>query len=127
MGLRGLSSFLRQKGQKILNCSVFARFSTCNIHNSFDESILKVLVCPVSRKPLRYDKDKSELICDESGIAYPIVEGIPNLVPQDARIINKEDRLQSFAIFANDLVNEINGLDLGFDIGDRKLNVIICR
>ena len=33
--------------------------------------------------------------------------------------------LQSFAIFANDLVNEINGLDLGFDIGDRKLSMLL--
>lgn len=47
-------------GQKILNCSVFARFSTCNVHNSFDESILKVLVCPVSRKPLRWATEQGE-------------------------------------------------------------------
>lgn len=38
----------------------------------------------------RYDKEKNELVCKESGIAYPIVDGIPNLVPQDARIINKD-------------------------------------
>lgn len=37
----------------------------------------------------RYDKEKNELVCEESGIVYPIVDGIPNLVPQDARIINK--------------------------------------
>lgn len=45
----------------------------------------------------RYDKEKNELVCEESGIAYPIVDGIPNLVPQDARIINKDtvDRNES--------------------------------
>lgn len=45
----------------------------------------------------RYDKEKNELVCGESGIAYPIVDGIPNLVPQDARIINKDtvDRNES--------------------------------
>lgn len=45
----------------------------------------------------RYDKEKTELVCEESGIAYPIVDGIPNLVPQDARIINKDtvDRNES--------------------------------
>ncbi|KAJ8303313.1 hypothetical protein KUTeg_019709 [Tegillarca granosa] len=54
---------------------------------TFDEKVLEFLVCPLSKKPLRFDKENNELICDEIGVAYPIVNGIPNLVPQDARTI----------------------------------------
>lgn len=88
MIFRGLSTLLGH-GRNLINFPT-ARFSTSPFYNTpFDETILEVLVCPVSKKPLRYDKEKNELVCEESGIAYPIVDGIPNLVPQDARIINK--------------------------------------
>jgi uncharacterized protein YbaR (Trm112 family) len=40
--------------------------------------------CPFN---YRYDKEKGELICDEINVAYPIVNGIPNHVPQDARML----------------------------------------
>lgn len=89
MIFRGLSTLLGH-GRNLINFQN-ARFSTSLFYNTpFDETILEVLVCPVSKKPLRYDKEKNELVCEESGIAYPIVDGIPNLVPQDARIINKD-------------------------------------
>ncbi|XP_042571297.1 protein preY, mitochondrial-like isoform X1 [Cyprinus carpio] len=55
----------------------------------FDESLLEFLVCPLSRKPLRYDERSNELINEELGIAYPIIDGIPNMIPQDARMIHK--------------------------------------
>ncbi|KAL8566329.1 hypothetical protein ACOMHN_050447 [Nucella lapillus] len=53
----------------------------------FNEKTLGHLVCPLSKKDLRYDKENNELVCDEVGVAYPIVNGIPNLVPQDARML----------------------------------------
>ncbi|KAK7114425.1 UPF0434 protein Sde_1297-like [Littorina saxatilis] len=56
----------------------------------FDEKMLEHLVCPLSKKDLRYDKEKNELVCDELGVAYPIVNGIPNLVPQDARMLKND-------------------------------------
>ncbi|XP_033823879.1 protein preY, mitochondrial-like [Periophthalmus magnuspinnatus] len=55
----------------------------------FDASLLEVLVCPLSKKPLRYEAETNELINDELGIAYPVVDGIPNMIPQDARLIQK--------------------------------------
>ncbi|XP_059402323.1 protein preY, mitochondrial-like [Carassius carassius] len=55
----------------------------------FDESLLEFLVCPLSKKPLRYDERSNELINEELGIAYPIIDGIPNMIPQDARMIHK--------------------------------------
>ncbi|XP_042609028.1 protein preY, mitochondrial isoform X1 [Cyprinus carpio] len=56
---------------------------------TFDESLLEFLVCPLSKKTLRYDERSNELINEEFGIAYPIIDGIPNMIPQDARMIHK--------------------------------------
>uniref|UniRef100_A0A8C5MHW3 Protein preY, mitochondrial n=1 Tax=Leptobrachium leishanense TaxID=445787 RepID=A0A8C5MHW3_9ANUR len=60
----------------------------------FDPAILQYLVCPLSRKPLRYEESTKELINDELGISYPIVDGIPNMTPQDARMIRSDQKLQ---------------------------------
>ncbi|KAJ8340210.1 hypothetical protein SKAU_G00348430 [Synaphobranchus kaupii] len=56
----------------------------------FDISLLEFIVCPLSKKTLRYDETTNELINDELGIAYPVIGGIPNMVPQDARLIRKD-------------------------------------
>lgn len=56
----------------------------------FDSSLLEVLVCPLSKKPLRYDANTNELINEELGIAYPIIDGIPNMIPQEARLLQKD-------------------------------------
>ncbi|XP_067292280.1 UPF0434 protein Mmar10_2939-like [Pseudorasbora parva] len=57
----------------------------------FDVSLLEFLVCPLSKNSLRYDERSNELINEELGIAYPIIDGIPNMIPQDARMIHKTD------------------------------------
>ncbi|XP_072262909.1 protein preY, mitochondrial [Pyxicephalus adspersus] len=59
---------------------------------AFDSSLLQFLVCPLSRKQLRYDESTNELINDDLGIAYPVVDGIPNMIPQDARMIRKDQK-----------------------------------
>ncbi|XP_071380452.1 protein preY, mitochondrial [Centroberyx affinis] len=56
----------------------------------FDTSLLQFLVCPLSKKPLKYEVKTNELINEELGIAYPIIDGIPNMIPQDARLIQKD-------------------------------------
>jgi uncharacterized protein YbaR (Trm112 family) len=53
----------------------------------FDETLLQHLVCPLSKKPLRYDPKFQELVNDEMGIAYPIRDGIPILIAQEARLL----------------------------------------
>ncbi|KAG8511627.1 Protein preY, mitochondrial [Galemys pyrenaicus] len=52
---------------------------------AFDPALLEFLVCPLSKKPLRYEASTNELINEELGIAYPIIDGIPNMIPQAAR------------------------------------------
>ena len=52
-----------------------------------DPSLLEILVCPVSRRPLSYDRDKQELISKEAGLAYPVRQGIPVMLESEARKI----------------------------------------
>ncbi|KAH9381391.1 hypothetical protein HPB48_009029 [Haemaphysalis longicornis] len=55
----------------------------------FDEENLKFIVCPVTKKPLRYDSEKNVLISDELGKAFPILNGIPDLLPNSAKPIDE--------------------------------------
>ncbi len=54
-----------------------------------DQKLLDILVCPVSKKPLEYDKEANELISEEAGLAYPIKDGIPVMLPDEARKISE--------------------------------------
>jgi hypothetical protein len=53
--------------------------------NSVDPKLLEILVCPVSKKPLEYDAEKQELISPSEKLAYPIRDGIPIMLPEEAR------------------------------------------
>ena len=52
---------------------------------TIDKTLLEILVCPVSKKSVSYDETSNELICNESGLAYPIRDGIPVMLPEEAR------------------------------------------
>jgi uncharacterized protein YbaR (Trm112 family) len=52
-----------------------------------DPRLLEILVCPVTKSPLRYDAAKQELISDKAGLAFPIREGIPIMLVDEARKI----------------------------------------
>ncbi|XP_043826990.1 protein preY, mitochondrial [Dromiciops gliroides] len=65
--------------------------------SAFDEALLDVLVCPLSKKPLRYEMSTNELINEELGIAYPIIDGIPNMIPQAARMIHQNKQQEEKA------------------------------
>lgn len=54
-----------------------------------DLKLLEILVCPKTKGPLIYDKKKSELISEKAGLAFPIEEGIPIMLVDKARSINK--------------------------------------
>ena len=51
----------------------------------FDKKLLEILVCPVSKAPLDYDSEKQELQCKASGLAYPVRDGVPVMLPEEAR------------------------------------------
>jgi hypothetical protein len=50
-----------------------------------DPELLAILVCPLTRTPLRYDSEQHELVSDEAGLAYPIREGVPVMLVEEAR------------------------------------------
>jgi len=60
-----------------------------------DQKLLEILVCPLSKKPLRYDSTRNELISDEIGVAYSIQNGIPNLIPHDGQLLKKNGTTSS--------------------------------
>uniref|UniRef100_A0A8C4X1D2 Protein preY, mitochondrial n=1 Tax=Eptatretus burgeri TaxID=7764 RepID=A0A8C4X1D2_EPTBU len=51
----------------------------------FDTTLLDYIVCPVSKKPLRYDASSKELVNEELSIAYPVVNGIPQLMSRNGK------------------------------------------
>ena len=58
-----------------------------------DKELLSILVCPVTKAPLEYDKDAQELVCKASGLAYPIKDGIPFMVESEARVLSVDEKL----------------------------------
>ena len=50
-----------------------------------DPKLLEILVCPITKGPLVYDKDKQELISKSARLAYPIRDGIPVMLEDEAR------------------------------------------
>ena len=52
---------------------------------TLDSRLLEILVCPLTKGPLEYDREASELNSREAGLAYPIRDGIPIMLPEEAR------------------------------------------
>jgi uncharacterized protein YbaR (Trm112 family) len=53
--------------------------------SAVDPKLLEILVCPLTKGPLRYDAENQELISDQAGLAYPIRDGIPIMLVDEAR------------------------------------------
>ena len=54
-----------------------------------DPKLLEILVCPLTKSPLRYDAEAQELISDQAQLAYPIRDGIPIMLVDEARPLDK--------------------------------------
>jgi uncharacterized protein len=50
-----------------------------------DPRLLEILVCPLTKTPLSYDAERDELVSRVAGLAYPIRDGIPIMLPEEAR------------------------------------------
>ena len=57
-----------------------------------DPKLLEILVCPLTKGPLRYDRQAQELISEEAGLAYPIRDGIPIMLVDEARPLRDEEK-----------------------------------
>ena len=58
----------------------------------FDRKMLEILVCPLTKGPLEYDAEKGELVSRQAGLAYPIRDGLPIMLPDEARPLEDEGR-----------------------------------
>ena len=54
-----------------------------------DPKLLEILVCPLTKGPLRYDADKQELVSEQANLAYPIRDGIPIMLVDEARKLDE--------------------------------------
>jgi uncharacterized protein YbaR (Trm112 family) len=52
---------------------------------ALDPALLAILVCPVTRGPLRWDPEAQELVSEAAGLAYPVRDGVPVMIPEEAR------------------------------------------
>ncbi len=57
-----------------------------------DPKLLEILVCPLTKGPLYYDRANQELISEEAGLAYPIRDGIPIMLVEEARPLGEDER-----------------------------------
>lgn len=57
--------------------------------HDIDPKLLELLVCPLTKGPLSYDREHQELISQQAGLAYPIRDGIPIMLADEARQLDK--------------------------------------
>lgn len=60
-----------------------------------DIKLLEILVCPVCKGPLRFDKSRQELICPGDRLAFPIKDGIPVMLETDARELAADEEIRA--------------------------------
>ena len=58
--------------------------------NRVDPKLLEILVCPVTKQPLEYNSDRHELVSPAARLAYPIRDGIPIMLMEEARSLDEE-------------------------------------
>ena len=55
-----------------------------------DKDLIKMLVCPITKSNLIYDKENNELISKEAGLVFPIINGVPILILDEAKNLKKD-------------------------------------
>ncbi len=56
-----------------------------------DPRLLAILVCPLTKAPLSYDREKQELVSKAAGLAYPVRDGVPVMVIEEARELGEDE------------------------------------
>jgi uncharacterized protein YbaR (Trm112 family) len=57
-----------------------------------DPKLLEILICPITKGPLVYDREKQELVSKVAGLAYPVRNGVPIMLPSEARELSEAER-----------------------------------
>ena len=61
---------------------------TLGDHSSVDPKLMEILVCPLTKGPLTFDREKNELVSEKASLAFPIRNGIPIMLVDEARKLN---------------------------------------
>jgi uncharacterized protein YbaR (Trm112 family) len=64
---------------------------TARLHTDVDPRLLEILVCPVTHGPLIYDRTAAELVSKSARLAYPIRDGVPIMLPEEARELAEDE------------------------------------
>ncbi len=56
-----------------------------------DPRLLEILVCPVTKTDLEYDRDRNELISRAAGLAFPVRDGVPIMLVDEARVLGDDE------------------------------------
>jgi len=67
---------------------LFLRAKAVIMSAKIDPKLLEILVCPLAKSPLRYDKEAQELVSEQAKLAYPIRNGIPIMLVDEARALD---------------------------------------
>lgn len=59
--------------------------------NEIDPKLLEILVCPLTKGPLEYDRQAQELVSRKAGLAFPIRDGIPIMLVDEARALDGDE------------------------------------
>lgn len=57
-----------------------------------DPRLLAILVCPLTKAPLSYDRERQELVSKAAGLAYPVRDGVPVMVIEEARELGEDEQ-----------------------------------
>ncbi len=56
---------------------------------AIDKRLLEILVCPVTKGPLEWHPDRGELVSRQAGLAFPVRDGVPIMLPEEARVLDE--------------------------------------
>jgi uncharacterized protein YbaR (Trm112 family) len=59
-------------------------------NNLVDPKLLELLVCPITKGPLKWDASRQELVSRAAGLAYPVRDGVPVMLPSEARALDEQ-------------------------------------
>ena len=62
-----------------------------HLRATMDKKLLELLVCPVTKGPLDFDRERLELVSRSARLAYPVRDGIPVMLEQEARVLSDEE------------------------------------
>lgn len=66
---------------------------TMSTASPVDPKLLDILVCPLTKSSLRYDRQRQELVSEQAGLAYPIRDGIPIMLVDEARTLGEDEAI----------------------------------